>query len=96
MEVINAIATNRNLLVIEDAAQAHGAIANSNSKFQIPNPKAGNLSDAAAFSFYLEKSGALGDGGAITTNDSELAKVASALETMDQKQNITMIMRSKL
>jgi dTDP-4-amino-4,6-dideoxygalactose transaminase len=47
MEVINAIATNRNLLVIEDAAQAHGAIANS--KFQIPNSqKAGNLSDAAA------------------------------------------------
>jgi dTDP-4-amino-4,6-dideoxygalactose transaminase len=38
MEVINAIATNRNLLVIEDAAQAHGAIA-PNSKFQIPNPK---------------------------------------------------------
>ena len=37
MEVINAIATNRNLLVIEDAAQAHGAIANS--KFQIPNLK---------------------------------------------------------
>jgi dTDP-4-amino-4,6-dideoxygalactose transaminase len=35
MEVINAIATNRNLLVIEDAAQAHGAI---KSKFQIPNP----------------------------------------------------------
>jgi dTDP-4-amino-4,6-dideoxygalactose transaminase len=36
MEVINAIATNHNLLVIEDAAQAHGAIANSNSnsKFQ--------------------------------------------------------------
>jgi dTDP-4-amino-4,6-dideoxygalactose transaminase len=36
MEVINAIATNRNLLVIEDAAQAHGAIANSKFKFQIP------------------------------------------------------------
>jgi dTDP-4-amino-4,6-dideoxygalactose transaminase len=54
-------------LVIEDAAQAHGAIANSNSKFQ--TPKAGNLSDAAAFSFYLGKSGALGDGGA--TNDSD-------------------------
>jgi dTDP-4-amino-4,6-dideoxygalactose transaminase len=59
------------------------SLPNSNSKFQ--TPKAGNLSDAAAFSFYLGKSGALGDGGAITTNDSELAKVASALETMDQK-----------
>jgi dTDP-4-amino-4,6-dideoxygalactose transaminase len=74
MEVINAIATNRNLLVIEDAAQAHGAIANFKSQ------KAGNLSDAAAFSFYPGKNlGALGDGGAITTNDSELAKVSSAL-----------------
>jgi dTDP-4-amino-4,6-dideoxygalactose transaminase len=62
-------------LVIEDAAQAHGAIANS--KFQIPNsnPKAGNLSDAAALVSTLGKSGALGDGGAITTNDSELAKL---------------------
>jgi dTDP-4-amino-4,6-dideoxygalactose transaminase len=59
--------------VIEDAAQAHGAIANSNSKFQIQTPKAGNLSDAALVSTW-EKSGALGDGGAITTNDSELAK----------------------
>jgi dTDP-4-amino-4,6-dideoxygalactose transaminase len=43
MEVINAIATNHNLLVIEDAAQAHGAIIIQipNSKFQ--TPKAGNL-----------------------------------------------------
>jgi hypothetical protein len=38
MEVINAIATNRNLLVIEDAAQAHGAIL-IQFKFQIPNPQ---------------------------------------------------------
>jgi dTDP-4-amino-4,6-dideoxygalactose transaminase len=79
MEVINAIATNHNLLVIEDAAQAHGAIIQiPNSKFQ--TPKAGNLSDAAALVSTLGKSGALGDGGAITTNDSELAKVASALK----------------
>jgi dTDP-4-amino-4,6-dideoxygalactose transaminase len=78
MEVINAIATNRNLLVIEDAAQAGlSLIPNSNSKFQ--TPKAGNLSDAAVLVSTWEKSGALGDGGAITTNDSELAKVASAL-----------------
>jgi dTDP-4-amino-4,6-dideoxygalactose transaminase len=54
MEVINAIATNRNLLVIEDAAQAHGALIQiPNSKFQ--TPKAGNLSDAAAFGFYPGK-----------------------------------------
>jgi dTDP-4-amino-4,6-dideoxygalactose transaminase len=67
------------LACIEDAAQAHGAIANS--KFQIPNfkpLKAGNLSDAA-FSFYLGKIWGTWRCGAITTNDSELAKVASAL-----------------
>jgi dTDP-4-amino-4,6-dideoxygalactose transaminase len=80
MEVINAIATNRNLLVIEDAAQAHGAIANS--KFQIPNSKPQKqviLVMLLLLVSTLGKSGALGDGGAITTNDSELAKVASAL-----------------
>lgn len=72
MDKINAIAVENNLLVIEDAAQAHGAI----SVFG----KAGNLSDAAAFSFYPGKNlGALGDGGAVTTNNSELAKVIQSL-----------------
>ena len=81
MDSINAIAQKNNLLIIEDAAQSHGSI--SNSKFQIPNrklQKAGNLSDAAAFSFYPGKNlGALGDGGAITTNDSALAKIVFSL-----------------
>src|SRR5690606_23704982 len=68
MEAINAIARKNNLLVIEDAAQAHGAVLSSGIK-------AGNLSDAAAFSFYPSKNlGALGDAGAVTTNDVELAK----------------------
>jgi dTDP-4-amino-4,6-dideoxygalactose transaminase len=88
MAAINKIAKVKNLLVIEDAAQAHGAVANS--KFQIPNSnsvtlsavevpstkflKAGNLSNAAAFSFYPTKNlGCLGDGGAVTTNNDELA-----------------------
>ena len=72
MEKINAIAIQNNLLVIEDAAQAHGAI----SDFR----KSGNLSNAAAFSFYPGKNlGALGDGGAVVTNDSELAKVIQSL-----------------
>ncbi len=66
MKTINTIAKANNLLVIEDAAQAHGALLN--------NKKAGNLSDAAAFSFYPSKNlGALGDGGAITTNNEALA-----------------------
>lgn len=73
MDLINQIANQNSLLVIEDAAQAHGAALNENKK-------SGNLSDAAAFSFYPGKNlGALGDGGAITTNDSELAKVLFSL-----------------
>jgi dTDP-4-amino-4,6-dideoxygalactose transaminase len=64
-----------------------------NSKFQIQTQKQVILVMLLLLVSTWEKSGALGDGGAITTNDSELAKVASALETMDQKQNITMIMR---
>lgn len=60
-------ARQHNLLVIEDAAQAHGAV--------WKGQKAGNLGHAAAFSFYPTKNlGALGDGGAITTNNPDLAK----------------------
>lgn len=67
------LAQAHNLLVIEDAAQAHGAT-------NLNNKKAGNLGDAAGFSFYPTKNlGALGDGGAITTNDDELAKVIRKL-----------------
>ena len=76
MEAINALATLHGLLVVEDAAQAHGAVADTN--FQISdskNTKAGNLGDAAAFSFYPSKNlGALGDAGAVTTNDKELTE----------------------
>lgn len=67
MVQINAIAEANGLLVVEDAAQAHGAILASEAK------KAGNLSDAAGFSFYPTKNlGALGDAGAVTTNNTEL------------------------
>lgn len=63
---IKALAQKYNLKVIEDSTQAHGAI--------LDNKKAGNLADVAAFCFYPAKNlGALGDGGAITTNDDELA-----------------------
>lgn len=74
MNAINEIANQHNLLVIEDAAQAHGASLDFRLK------KSGNLSDAAAFSFYPGKNlGALGDGGAVTTNDEELAKTIKSL-----------------
>jgi dTDP-4-amino-4,6-dideoxygalactose transaminase len=67
MGEINAIAARHGLKVIEDAAQAHGAV--------YKGRKAGVLGDAAAFSFYPGKNlGALGDAGAIVTDDAELAE----------------------
>ena len=72
MDRINAIAKKHNLKVIEDAAQAHGAT--------YKGKKAGSLGDAAGFSMYPGKNlGALGDGGAVTTNDEELAIKVAAL-----------------
>ena len=72
MENINKIAQKHNLKVIEDCAQSHGAESNGR--------KAGNFGDAAGFSFYPGKNlGALGDGGAIVTNDDELASALRAL-----------------
>lgn len=66
MDIINEIAKKHNLKVIEDAAQAHGAL--------YKGKKVGSLGDAAAFSFYPGKNlGALGDAGAVVTSDEELA-----------------------
>ena len=78
MKTINEIAKKHNLLVVEDAAQAHGAEWNG--------IKAGNFGDAAGFSFYPGKNlGALGDAGAITTNDDELAEVLFSLRNYGSK-----------
>ena len=72
MGKINVLAQRHNLKVFEDAAQAHGA--------SYKGYKAGNLSNGAGFSFYPSKNlGAMGDGGAITTNDDNLAKKIKAL-----------------
>lgn len=72
MDQIKAIAAKYSLKVIEDAAQAHGALYNGR--------RTGCLGDAAGFSFYPGKNlGALGDGGAITTSDSRLAETARAI-----------------
>lgn len=72
MPEIMAIANAHNLLVLEDCAQSHGA--------EINGKRAGNWGDAAGFSFYPGKNlGALGDAGAITTNNDELAQTLKAL-----------------
>ncbi len=72
MDQVNKIAKNHNLKVIEDSAQSHGAY--------FGNGRSGNLGDASGFSFYPGKNlGALGDGGAVTTNDEELAGAIRAL-----------------
>lgn len=72
MPAVMALAREYGLLVLEDAAQAHGAA--------IGGKRAGSWGDAAGFSFYPGKNlGALGDAGAITTHDAELAQTLRAL-----------------
>lgn len=72
MPELMALADEHGLLVLEDSAQAHGAAINGK--------KAGSLGHASGFSFYPGKNlGALGDAGAVTTNDDELAKTIRAL-----------------
>ena len=72
MPAIMEIAKKHNLLVLEDSAQAHGA--------SIDGRRVGSWGDASGFSFYPGKNlGALGDAGAVTTNDDELANTLRAL-----------------
>lgn len=66
MDALESIARPRNLALVEDAAQGHGA--------RLHGRPAGSIGDAAAFSFYPGKNlGALGDGGAVVTNQPDLA-----------------------
>lgn len=92
MPEISEIAKNFNLLVIEDAAQAHGA--------SIKNIKAGNWGDAAGFSFYPGKNlGALGDAGAVTTSDQETAETIRILGNYGSKvkyENLYLGLNSRL
>lgn len=92
MEKIRILAEKYNLKIIEDAAQAHGATWQGR--------KTGNLGDAAGFSFYPGKNlGALGDAGAVTTNDDELAAKIEALRNYGSKvkyQNLYQGLNSRM
>jgi dTDP-4-amino-4,6-dideoxygalactose transaminase len=78
MDLINEIAHKYGLKVIEDAAQAHGA--------RYKGKRTGNLGNAAGFSFYPGKNlGALGDGGAVVTNDDKIAEKVKILRNYGSK-----------
>ena len=78
MDPINEIADSFRLKVIEDSAQAHGA--------KYKGKRVGGLGDASGFSFYPSKNlGALGDGGAVTTNDQELSIKVNLLRNYGSK-----------
>ena len=76
MEKVWELTKKYNLKVIEDSAQGHGATINVEGEIK----RVGNLSDASGFSFYPGKNlGCMGDGGAVTTNNDELAQKIKAI-----------------
>ncbi len=80
MDAMDEIAEAHGLVVIEDAAQAHGA--------RHRGRRTGGLGTAAAFSFYPAKNlGALGDGGAVTTDDDEIAERVRLLRNYGEREN---------
>jgi dTDP-4-amino-4,6-dideoxygalactose transaminase len=78
MDAVNAIAKKHGLVVVEDACQGHGAT--------YKDRPTGSLGAIAAFSFYPGKNlGALGDGGAVTTADAEMAETVRVLRNHGEK-----------
>lgn len=79
MQPINEIARRFDLFVLEDAAQSHGS--------SLENRMSGGLGNAAGFSFYPTKNlGAIGDAGAVTTNDEEIAEKVRELRDYGQRE----------
>jgi dTDP-4-amino-4,6-dideoxygalactose transaminase len=79
MKPILEIADKYNLKVLDDAAQAHGA--------EYGNKRIGSFVDVTAFSFYPTKNlGAIGDGGAVTTNDEEMAEKLKVLRNYGESK----------
>jgi len=85
MDPIMEIARRHNLVVIEDAAQSHGA--------EYKGRRAGSIGDLGCFSFYPGKNlGAYGEGGAVVSNNSELAKRVSLLRDWGQESKYNHVM----
>jgi perosamine synthetase len=74
MDPVNEFARKHNLLVFEDCAEAHGAL--------YKGRKVGSLSHASGFSFFANKVLTTGEGGAVTTNDPEIARKARSLKAL--------------
>ena len=88
LDALFDIARRHALKVVEDCAQAHGA--------ELDGRRAGSLGDAAAFSFYPTKNlGALGDGGAVTTNYSVVAEQARLLRNYGERERFDHVMRGR-
>ena len=78
MDPIMELARNRGLIVIEDAAQAHGA--------EYKGRRAGSIGDATCFSFYAGKNMTTGEGGMVTTNDDDLAEQMRMIRTHGEER----------
>lgn len=86
MDPILEIARKKNILVIEDAAQAHGA--------EYKGRRCGSLADIAAFSFYPGKNlGAYGEGGAVVTNNDQYAKLVRMMRDWGQEEKYHHVIR---
>jgi perosamine synthetase len=83
MDPINEIAEEHDLIIIEDAAQAHGALYN--------NKKTGSLGDMGCFSFYPTKNMTTSEGGIITTDNEEMADMARILRAHGESGRYTHI-----
>lgn len=87
MDPIMEFAREHNLLVVEDACQAHGA--------RYKGRRVGGIGHAAAFSFYPGKNlGAYGDGGAVVTNDAAVAEALRVMRNCGQREKYTHVMLS--
>ncbi len=88
LDALAAIARSHGLALVEDCAQAHGA--------ELGGRRAGSIGDAAAFSFYPTKNlGALGDGGAVVTNDARVAEQARLLRNYGERERFEHVLHGR-